>query len=199
MSKYLGKTIRAYTLNQEIGSGGFGTVFKAKHKVLGRDVAAKVIKDKFVNEPQFVRQFESEARIIAGLEHANIVPLYDFFRDPSGALLVMRWLSGGSLRQQLKKGRMTIPQIVQTFNQIVKALAFAHRHNVIHRDIKPENILLDEERNAFLTDFGIAVDMRNQDEQNIENISFGSPDYVAPEQLGKNKTLTHHSDIYSLG
>ncbi|MEL6308343.1 MAG: protein kinase, partial [Chloroflexota bacterium] len=118
---------------------------------------------------------------------------------PSGALLVMRWLSGGSLRQQLKKGRMTIPQIVQTFNQIVKALAFAHRHNVIHRDIKPENILLDEERNAFLTDFGIAVDMRNQDEQNIENISFGSPDYVAPEQLGKNKTLTHHSDIYSLG
>lgn len=199
MSKYLGETIRGYKLNQEIGSGGFGTVYKATHEVLGRQVAAKVIKDKFVNEPQFVRQFESEARIIAGLEHFNIVPLYDFFRDPSGALLVMRWLSGGSLRQLLKKGRMTTPQIVRTFNQIVRALAFAHRHNVIHRDIKPENILLDDEGNAFLTDFGIAVDMRNRDEQDIDNISFGSPDYVAPEQLGKEKQLTYHSDIYSLG
>lgn len=199
MSKYLGETIRGYKLDQEIGSGGFGTVYKATHQVLGRQVAAKVIKEKFVNEPQFVRQFESEARIIAGLEHFNIVPLYDFFRDPSGALLVMRWLPGGSLRQLLKKGRMTTPQIVRTFNQIVRALAFAHRHNVIHRDIKPENILLDDEGNAFLTDFGIAVDMRNRDEQNIDNISFGSPDYVAPEQLGKEKQLTYHSDIYSLG
>lgn len=198
MSNYENKKVRGYRLDVVIGAGGFGTVFHAFQEVLKREVAVKVIKDKYVNDPQFVRQFEAEARIIARLEHFNIVPLYDYWRDPSGAYLVMRWLRGGSLRSYLKQSHLEIAQIVRIINQTAAALSFAHQHNVIHRDIKPENILLDNEGNAFLTDFGIAVDLRNHDNVNIENISFGSPDYVAPEQL-KDKIITPRSDIYSLG
>ncbi|MGB7339294.1 MAG: protein kinase [Phototrophicaceae bacterium] len=192
------KVVRGYRLNVEIGAGGFGTVYHAFQEVLKREVAVKVIKEKYVNNPQFVRQFEAEARIIARLEHFNIVTLYDYWRDPNGAYLIMRWLRGGSLRGYLKKNELDIAQMVRVINQTAAALSFAHQHNVIHRDIKPENILLDLEGNAFLTDFGIAVDLRNQDSVNMENISFGSPDYVAPEQL-KDKIITPRSDIYSLG
>ncbi|GAB5491887.1 MAG: hypothetical protein Phog2KO_21020 [Phototrophicaceae bacterium] len=197
MSNY-NKTVKGYRLDVPIGSGGFGTVYHAYQEVLNREVAVKVIKDKFINDPQFIRQFESEARIIGRLEHFNIVTLYDYWRDPSGAYLVMRWLRGGSLRGYLKQSNLTVPQVVRVLNQIASALAFAHRHNVIHRDIKPENILLDNDGNAFLTDFGIAVDLQNQDDTAFENISFGSPDYVAPEQL-REKIITSRSDIYSLG
>jgi len=198
MSNYENKKVRGYQLNVTIGSGGFGTVYHAFQEVLSREVAVKVIKEKYVNDPQFVRQFEAEARIIARLEHFNIVTLYDYWRDPRGAYLVMRWLRGGSLRSFLKQTSLDVAQIVRIINQIAAALAFAHQHNVIHRDIKPENILLDNDGNAFLTDFGIAVDLRNQDNVDVENLSFGSPDYVAPEQL-KERIITPRSDIYSLG
>ncbi|MGJ3239089.1 MAG: protein kinase domain-containing protein [Anaerolineae bacterium] len=198
MSDYENKVIRGYRLNQAIGAGGFGTVYHAQQEVLNREVAVKVIKEKYVNEPQFVRQFEAEARLIARMEHFNIVTLYDYWRDPSGAYLVMRWLRGGSLRNYLKQQRIDIAQTMRVINQTASALAFAHQNNVIHRDIKPENILLDLEGNAFLTDFGIAVDLRDRDGSNMENISFGSPDYVAPEQL-KEKVISPRSDIYSLG
>lgn len=198
MSDLEGKTIKGYRLDLTIGVGGFGTVFHATQEVLKREVAVKVIKDKYVNNPQFIRQFETEARIIASLEHFNIVTLYDYWRDPNGAYLVMRWLRGGSLRNYLKHAKLSIPQTVRILNQVASALAFSHQRNVIHRDIKPENILLDNDGNAFLTDFGIAVDLRSQDNDNLDNISFGSPDYVAPEQL-KDKIISPQSDIYSLG
>ena len=198
MSNLHGQIVRGYRLEDVAGSGGFGTVYRAKQEVLNREVAVKVINEKYVNKPQFIRQFEAEARIIARLEHSNIVALYDYWRDPSGAYLIMRWLKGGSLRQYLKRQQMTIPQIVRLLSQIASALAFGHQLNVIHRDIKPENILLDQTGNAFLTDFGIAVDLQNQENLDIENISFGSPDYVAPEQLTE-KLITPKADIYSLG
>jgi WD40 repeat protein/serine/threonine protein kinase len=198
MSNLHGQTVRGYRLNEIAGAGGFGTVYHAQQEVLNREVAVKVINEKYVNKPQFIRQFEAEARIIARLEHLHIVTLYDYWRDPTGAYLIMRWLKGGSLRDYLKRNKMTLPQIVRLLNQIASALAFGHQLNVIHRDIKPENILLDGNGNAFLTDFGIAVDLRNQENLDIENISFGSPDYVAPEQLTE-KLITPKVDIYSLG
>ena len=154
MSDFENKVIKGYRLDVTIGSGGFGTVYHAYQEILNREVAVKVIRDKYVNNPQFVRQFEAEAKIIARLEHFNIVTLYDYWRDPSGAYLVMRWLRGGSLRGYLKQSKLTVAQTVRVLNQTASALAFAHQQNVIHRDIKPENILLDNEGNAFLTDFG---------------------------------------------
>jgi WD40 repeat protein/serine/threonine protein kinase len=198
MSDLEGKNVRGYRLDITIGSGGFGTVYHAYQEVLNREVAVKVINEKYANQAQFIRQFEAEARIIARLEHLHIVSLYDYWREPSGAYLVMRWLKGGSLRGILKQSQLTIPQTVRMLNQVASSLSFAHSQNVIHRDIKPENILLDDLGNVFLTDFGIAVDLRNQENLDVEHISFGSPDYVAPEQLTEH-LITPQADIYSLG
>src|SRR5690606_1105118 len=109
---------------------------------------------------------------------------YDYWRDPQGACLVMRYLRGGSLQEVLQQQRTwSLPQIAKLVDQITSALAVAHRNGVIHRDIKPANILLDDEGNFFLTDFGIAKDLRISTAVLPEEGFFGSPEYVSPEQV----------------
>ena len=99
-----GRSVRGYELREQVGVGDFGIVYRAYQPSVGREVAVKVIRTDLVNQPSFVRDFESEARLVAQLEHPHLVPLYDYWRDPEGAYLVMRWLSGGSLRQALERG-----------------------------------------------------------------------------------------------
>jgi WD40 repeat protein/serine/threonine protein kinase len=200
MSELEGKRIKAYELEKAVGSGGFGTVYKAKQDVILREVAIKVIREKYANQPQFIKRFETEARIIARLEHPHIVPLYDYWREPDGAYLIMRWLQGGSLRDKIKEqGSFAPALIVAILNQIAAALSLAHSRDIIHRDIKPENILMDDQGNAYLTDFGIAIDLLHADDSiSLENMSYGSPEYVAPETLLEKK-VSPQSDIYSLG
>lgn len=195
-----GQTIRGYELRREIGSGGFGAVYKAHQNIVDRDVAVKIIHDRYAQRPDFIRRFEAEARIVARLEHMNIVPLYDFWREPLGAFLVMRWLRGGSARSALNTfGPWPIDAVVRLIDQISAALAVAHQYGIIHRDIKPENILLDKMNNAYLTDFGISVNIfEEQDTILMENLSFGSPAYMAPEQFNK-RNASPLSDIYSVG
>ncbi len=151
-------SIRGYELRGEIGAGAFGAVYRAYQPVVGREVAVKVILPQYANEPDFIRRFEAEAQIVARLEHPHIVPLYDYWREPSGAYLVMRYLRAGNLRQALESGPWSPEATSRLLNQLARALALAHRQGVIHRDVKPANILLDEEANAYLTDFGIAKD-----------------------------------------
>jgi WD40 repeat protein/serine/threonine protein kinase len=198
MSKLDGQTIRGYELRGTIGTGGFGTVYTAYQSAIQREVAIKVINERYINQIDFIRRFEAEARIIARLEHPHIVPLYDYWRDPQGAYLVMRWFRGGSLRAYLEKQRLSLAQISDILHQMTSALMIAHERDIIHRDIKPENILLDTQGNAYLTDFGIAIDLLHDREITMENISFGSPQYIAPEQLTE-KRVTPQSDVYSLG
>jgi WD40 repeat protein/serine/threonine protein kinase len=173
-------------------------VYKALQSTVGREVAVKIILPHFSNHPEFIRRFETEAHLIARLEHLHIVPLYDYWRDGDGAYLVMRWLRGGSLRDILQKGPIELGTAVLLIDQITSALSSAHRNNVIHRDLKPGNILLDEDNNAYLADFGIAKDLTIQ--QGITEIDsiVGSPDYLAPEQA-RSEPVTPQTDIYSLG
>ncbi|MBN8640069.1 MAG: protein kinase [Anaerolineae bacterium] len=192
------KQIKGYELRERIGTGGFGAVYKAYQTTVGRDVAIKVILPDRANQPDFIRRFESEAQLIARLEHPHIVPLHDYWRDPDGAYLVMRWLRGGSLRDALDKGAFEPRAAVLLLDQIAEALAFAHRANVIHRDIKPGNILLDEDGNAYLTDFGIAKDLNLPTSQTESNVILGSMDYISPEQA-RSESVTPRTDIYSLG
>lgn len=152
----LGKVIRSYELEGLVGAGGFGAVYRARQASVAREVAIKIIWPAFANQPNFIRRFEAEAQLIAALEHPHIVPVYDYWRDPEGAYIVMRYLRGGHLRS-LGAGRdLPIDQVLHVLEQLTAALALAHRYGVVHRDIKPENILLDEERNTYLADFGIA-------------------------------------------
>ncbi len=202
MNDLAGQTVRGYELHDLIGAGGFGAVYRAYQPLIKRDVAMKIILPEYANHPDFIRRFEFEAQLVARLEHIHIVPLYDYWREPNGAYLVMRWLRGGSLRGRLKSsGTVDSETAAQIVNQISSALAVAHRRGVVHRDIKPDNILFDDEGNAFLADFGIAKDLREttvtRDDINDGALT-GSPFYLAPEQA-QNQPVTPQTDIYSLG
>jgi serine/threonine protein kinase len=150
------KAIRGYELRQLLGAGGFGVVYRAFQPAVDREVAIKVILPEFANRLDFIRRFELEAQLVARLEHPHIVPLYDYWREPDGAYLVMRFLRGGSLRDALRHGPLAPQAAERLLDHVAQALAVAHRQRVIHLDIKPENILLDEEGNHYLSDFGIA-------------------------------------------
>ena len=151
--------LRGYELREEIGSGAFGVVHRAYQPSVGREVAIKIVRPEFANDPQFIRRFEVEAQLVARLEHPHIVPLHDYWRNPDGAYLVMRWLGGGTLKDEIASSRLSIDEAHGLLADIGPALAFAHRRGVVHRDIKLSNVLLDDEGGAYLTDFGIASDI----------------------------------------
>ena len=194
-----GQILRGYELRAVLGVGGFGIVYQAYQQIIERDVAIKVILPQHANQPDFIRRFESEARIVAHLEHPFIVPLYDFWREPDGAYLVMRWLRGGSLRGLLsQRPVLSITTISQFLEQIGDALSAGHRKGIIHQDIKPENILLDEYENAYLTDFGIARKRYELEAPEPEKEGFGTAAYASPEQILR-QPITVQTDVYSLG
>jgi len=191
-----GRSVRGYELREEIGVGDFGIVYRAYQPSVGREVAIKIIRPELVNEPSFVRRFEAEARLVAQLEHPHIVSLYDYWRDPDGAYLVMRWLRGGSLRETLERGPWNVEPAARLLSQMAGALSYAHRQGVIHGDLKPANVLLDDEGHAYLSDFGIAT--RLADYSAAERFADSSPAYLSPEEL-QGEERTARSDIYGLG
>jgi WD40 repeat protein/serine/threonine protein kinase len=194
------KQIRGYIDLRLIGTGGFGEVYVGRQEVINREVAIKVILPVHANRADFIQRFKFEAELIARLEHPHIVPLYDYWRDPDGAFLIMRYIRGGSLADKLMQGPLDIHTAARLLDQIAGALFVAHRNKIIHQDIKPANILLDEDGNAYLTDFGIARDIESNVNlaQDADNTMHGSPKYISPEHL-RRKEITHRSDIYSLG
>jgi DNA-binding CsgD family transcriptional regulator/tRNA A-37 threonylcarbamoyl transferase component Bud32 len=195
MGMLSGQTFKGYEIHESIGQGAFGAVYRAHQTIVDREVAIKVILPQYANQPDFIRRFETEAQLVARLEHLHIVPLYDYWRDPDGAYLVMRYLRGGSLKDWIGRGALDPGETLRLVEQIAQALAVAHRHGVVHRDIKPSNILLDEERNAYLADFGIAKVAGG--EPSVEGLR-GTLDYISPEQI-RSQPVTAQTDVYALG
>ncbi|MEZ4666893.1 MAG: protein kinase [Anaerolineae bacterium] len=194
-----GQTIKGYELRERIGQGGFGAVYRAYQPAVDREVAIKVILPQHANNPEFIRRFESEAQVIARLEHLHIIPLYDYWREPDRALLVMRLLKGGSLQDSIEKnGAWGLTETSQLLDQIADALSVAHRQQIIHRDLKPANILLDENKNAYLADFGIAKKLSGEPQYTPEEDRYGSPAFISPEQV-TGQAVSPQTDIYSLG
>jgi WD40 repeat protein/serine/threonine protein kinase len=201
MENLSGQIIKGYELREQLGAGGFGAVYLAYQPLVKREVAVKVILPRYANHPEFIRRFEAEAQLVARLEHLHIVPLYDYWREPDGAYLVMRYLRGGSLRTLLKDGPIPFEPAALMVDQIAAALTVAHKHGVVHRDLKPDNILLDEDSNAYLADFGIAKDLGNITgfvEVESKDSLIGSPSYLSPEQV-KVEPVTPRTDLYSFG
>jgi WD40 repeat protein/DNA-binding SARP family transcriptional activator len=190
-----GRSVRGYELRERVGGGDLGVVYRAYQPSVGREVAIKAIRPELVNQPSFVRGFEAEAQLVAQLEHPHLVPLYDYWRDPEGAYLVMRWLRGGSLRQALDRGSWNLEQASRLLLQVADALAYAHRQGIIHRNVKPANVLLDGDGHAYLTDLGNFA--RAVDADDGRPVT-SSPAYMSPEELAGGP-LTPRSDIYSLG
>jgi serine/threonine protein kinase len=132
------QSIKGYELRETLGVGGFGAVYRAYQPAIKREVAIKVIKPALANDPAFILRFEHEAQTVARLEHPHIVPLYDFWREPAGAYLVMRLMRGGSLHDWLNEQPLTLPDALRVLTEVAEALDAAHRgiqfRRTIHRD-----------------------------------------------------------------
>jgi hypothetical protein len=185
--------IRAYQFQERITQNEQGSVYRALQPATGREVAIKIIRPAYADQDDFVERFETEARAVSQLEHPNILPLFDFWREANGgAYLVMQLSQIRSLREWLKQGAMALPDVILIIEQIASALDHAHRKGVTHRDIRPDNILLDEQGQISVTNFVIAKTPP------IEDPLTGSNAYMAPE-LWQGKTASAQSDIYALG
>lgn len=192
-----GGPLRGYRLLGKVGEGALGAVFRAIQPQVEREVAVKSIHAGLANEPDFVRRFEREAQLVARLEHPHIVPLYDYWREPNAAFLVMRFLRGGSLEDLLRQGPLELDHVARILDQIGGALATAHRQGVVHQAVKPGNILLDEAGNAYLSDFGIGLEARAS-ARSIGAMGRRAPAYLSPEQI-RLEQATPRSDVYALG
>ena len=193
----LSRRVRAYELEEVLGEGSFAMVWRGSQPGLGRDVAVKQLHARLADSAQFIRHFETEAQMVAVLEHPHIVPLYDFWREPGAAYLVMRYLRGGTLESRLVDRPLAEGELIRLIEQVGGALELAHRRGVIHRDVKPANVFLDEESNFYLGDFGIASGLEYSTEA-AAAISTGSPGYAAPEQL-RRQAIDARTDIYAMG
>lgn len=188
--------VRDFELGQVIGEGRFAIVYEARQSSVGRSVAVKAIRPEFAHHPEFLRRFESEARIVAGLEHPHIVPIHEFWRDPDRAYIAMRLLRGGSVADALALGPWAPDRVVRLVGQMAAAVAAAHRSGVLHRDIKPANILLDEDGNGYLGDFGIAK-IIGSTHTITDHGSPATPAYTAPEIL-QGLRPQPATDVYAL-
>ena len=194
MDDLSGKEIKGYQLNERVGEGSFGAVYRAHQRAVNREVAIKIILPEYANRPEFIRSFETEAQLVARLEHIHIIPLFDYWRDPDGAYLVMRLLPD-NLRHEIETGALSLKRTAKVLDQIGAALNVAHRNGVVHRDLKPANILIDSDQNAFLADFGIAKLTGDEEE---EGGIRGTPAYISPEQI-TSQPVSPQTDIYALG
>src|SRR5260221_5000552 len=156
MDTLIGQRLGQYEITGLLGKGGMATVYRARQLNIQREVAIKVIKPDLAETADFVQRFKREAETIATLSHLHIVKLFDYGQQDNSTYLVMELLTGGSLGDLIRKGSLTRSYTSHLLDQIASALDYAHRRRVVHRDLKPQNILLDEDGNAFLTDFSIA-------------------------------------------
>ncbi len=194
-----GQQLGAYRIVGQIGQGGMATVYKAYQAAMDRYVALKVLPGESARSPEFMGRFQQEARTIAKLEHAHILPVYDYGETNGVTYFVMRLLETGTLKERITAKPLTLSEIDAIFTQIADALGYAHQHGVIHRDIKPSNILIDKNGDTFLTDFGIAKILEEGSPQYTNTGAItGTPAYMSPEQAQGEK-LDQRSDIYALG
>jgi|GEM_PF-3588630 len=198
MPDLTGTTIGQYRLISTMGQGGMATVYRGYQAGMERYVAVKVINPEHGVDPNFVQRFRQEARVIAALEHPNILPVYDYGEAQGITYLVMRLVGSGTLADQMTGQPVPLDQVRRLLAEVGDALDYAHSRGVIHRDIKPSNILLDERGHTLLSDFGIAKLAQNLTGLTMTGSFVGTPYYASPEQaLGQE--LDGRSDLYSLG
>jgi len=186
-----------YELLRVIGRGGMAEVYAARDLNLGREVAIKLLLERFRDDEGFTRRFQEEARNVARLNHPNLVAVYDTGLDQGQSYIVMELVRGRSMQQAITAGGLTEDRALEVVADVCSALAYAHQHNLVHRDIKPGNILLADDGTVKVTDFGIA---RAIDKDTVTQTAavLGTAAYLSPEQA-QGLDVDARSDIYSLG
>ena len=201
-----GRSLGRYQIKALLGRGGMAAVYRAHDSVLRRDVALKVLYPQYTGDGASLARFKREAVLAAGLDHPNIVPIYDVGEADGLVYIAMKLLCGRSLADVLRARRqLPIAELVPIVEQIAAALDYAHTRGIVHRDIKPGNILLEESGEpgasaprATLTDFGIAKSLENSGLTGT-GMLIGTPDYMAPEQIRAGQAVDRRADIYALG
>ena len=152
-----GLSVRGYELRDRVAEDSTSHTYRAFQTTVGREVAIRVIRPELANDPDFIRRFESEAQLVASLEHPQIVPVLDYWREPDAAYLVMRRFEHGTLADTLSAGSMRTAAAIEVLKQVGAALAAAHRRGIAHGDLRPENVAIDEDGNAFLGNFALSI------------------------------------------
>jgi serine/threonine-protein kinase len=213
MSLSRGTRLGPYEIVQPIGSGGMGDVYRARDTRLDRDVAVKVLPDRFVRDAEARMRFEREAKAVAALTHPNILSIHDYGSTEAAAYSVTELLEGQTLRQRLMEGAIPWRKVVEIGAALSDGLAAAHAKGIIHRDLKPENIFLTSDGRVKILDFGIAQLVRQQEPENADldaasmptapmktdpSAVIGTAGYMAPEQL-RGEPVDATTDIFALG
>ncbi len=194
----IGEHIHGYEIKAHLGQGGMGNVFRATDKMLGRDVALKMLHPQLTKQPQFLERFKKEARVLAQLLHPNIAVIYNLIEQNDDHFMVMEYVEGTNLDELLKKYRVIPTQlVVPIFIQALEGLQHAHKKNIFHRDIKPSNLMLTPEGTLKLMDFGIAK-MAGEQKMTQVNKIVGTVEFMAPELI-EGKPASVASDIYAMG
>lgn len=184
-----------YAFEKLAAYGGMGAVFRGRQRSLDRLVAIKILPPEFGAEPEFAERFKSEARAMAKLNHTNVVGVYDFGITTGGHLyLVMEWIEGPTLHELIHKGSIPVRKVAHLGMQLCDALAYAHSHKILHRDIKPGNIMINQDDQVKVADFGLARPITGEAEEN----PFGTPDYAAPEIMAR-QAVDQRADIFAAG
>jgi tRNA A-37 threonylcarbamoyl transferase component Bud32 len=195
----VGENIGPYRIIEQLGQGGMATVYKAYHAALDRYVALKVLHPAFHEDQTFTARFQREARVVAKLEHPNIVPVYDYSEHEMRPYLVMKYIEGDTLKARLNQGPLSSEEIEQVVNSVGSALSYAHKQGILHRDIKPSNVLIATDGVMYLADFGLARIAQAGESTLSSDSIMGTPQYISPEQAMGKKDLNEGTDLYSFG
>jgi len=195
----VGDTIGPYRILEQLGRGGMATVFKGYHASLDRYVAIKALHPAFMEDPNFLARFQREARVVAKLEHPNIVPIYDFSEHEGRPYLVMKFIEGETLKARLSRGLIEQDELLQVTQAVGDALTYAHQKGILHRDVKPSNVLMGFDGRIYLADFGLARIAEMGESTLSSDKMLGTPQYISPEQAMGKSDLDKRTDIYSFG
>ena len=181
MTFNIGENVGAYRIVEQLGQGGMATVFKAYHAALDRYVAIKVLHAAFKEDPTFLARFQREARVVAKLEHPNIVPIYDYAEHKGSPYLVMKFIEGETLKARLARGPLAPADTCRIVEAVGAGLEYAHKQGILHRDIKPSNVMLARDGAIYLADFGLArIAMAGESTLSADSM-LGTPQYMSPE------------------
>lgn len=192
-----GDVLAGYSVEHEVGRGGMGVVYRARHLHLKRTAALKVLTPGLANDATFRERFIRESRLAASLDHPNVVPVYDAGEAEDLLYIAMRFVAGADLADLLEPGPLAPTRALDLLAQVGSALDCAHEAGLVHRDVKPANILVTRER-AFLTDFGLSKEVRSDSSLTAAGKMVGTLDYVSPEQI-RGEEVDGRSDVYALG